>query len=62
MRLNYRVEMNKTDERIGWYDLEDGEFILIRQYQNDDDITDEILMTRDAAINLCREILECLET
>jgi len=47
------------ESKIEFYEIEDGDKFCICQYE-DDEMTDQILMTRDVAISLAHEILQML--
>ncbi len=47
--------------RIEFADLNDGENLIIRQYDCEDELTDEILMDRNIALQLAYEIIDIFE-
>ena len=45
---------------ITWFEVEDGEHFQLEQIDEDGEITDTILMTREIALQLAKEIFETL--
>lgn len=46
---------------INWFELEDGDYICIQQEAIKEDEFDEIIMTRECALELAYKIIEALE-